>query len=165
MFIDCASPTWDEEDRLAALRRYSILDTPPEADFDDIVRLTARVCQTPVALITLVDNRRQWFKAEIGLGVRETPLVASICAKAILQPELLVVPDTTKDPRFKGNPLVQGEPHLRFYAGAPLQTPAGLPLGMLCVLDTKPRDLDEEQRLTLTTLERFPLTQVHILRL
>src|SRR4028119_742181 len=113
VFQSVSSPTWHENDRLKALRCYGILDTPPEADFDNIVRLAARVCQTPVALITLVDDRRQWFKAEIGLGVRETPLVTSICAKAILQPELLVVPDTTKDPRLKGNPLVQGEPHLR----------------------------------------------------
>jgi GAF domain-containing protein len=164
VFQSVSSPTWHEDDRLKALRCYGILDTPPEADFDDIVRLAARVCQTPVALITLVDDRRQWFKAEIGLGVHETPLVTSICAKAILQPELLVVPDTTKDPRFKGNPLVQGEPHLRFYAGAPLQTPAGLPLGMLCVLDTKPRDLDEEQRLTLTTLARQVMAQLELRR-
>jgi two-component sensor histidine kinase len=158
------SPPWNEDDRLAALRCYGILDTPPEPDFDDIVRLAARVCQTPIALITLIDDRRQWFKAEIGLGVRETPLVASICAKAILQRELVVVPDTTNDPRFRDNPLVQGEPHLRFYAGAPLKTPAGLPLGMLCVLDTKSRDLDEEQRLTLTTLARQVMAQLELRR-
>jgi GAF domain-containing protein len=158
------SPRWNEEDRLAALRRYCILDTPPEPDFDDLVRLAAQVCQTPVALITLVDDRRQWFKAELGLGVRETPLVASICATAILQPGLFVVPDTTKDPRFAGNPLVQGEPHLRFYAGARLETPQGLPLGTLCVLDTKPRDLNEEQRFTLMTLARQVMGQLELRR-
>src|SRR5918997_4019277 len=93
--------TWNEEDRLAALRRYSILDTPPEPVFDDLVRLAAQVCQTPIALITLIDDRRQWFKAEIGLGLRETPLDLSICAKAILQPGLFIVPDTSKDQPFR----------------------------------------------------------------
>ncbi len=157
-------PTWDEEDRLAALKRYRILDTPPEPDFDDIARLAAQACQTPVALITLVDDRRQWFKAELGLGVRETSLVASICATAILQPGLFIVPDTTKDPRFAGNPLVQGEPHLRFYAGAPLETPEGLRLGTLCVLDTMPRDLNEGQRFTLTVLARQVMAQLELRR-
>jgi two-component sensor histidine kinase len=164
VFIDCASPTWDEEDRLAALRRYSILDTPPEADFDDIVRLAAQVCQCPIALISLIDDRRQWFKAEVGLGVRETPLVASICTKAILQPGLFIVPDTTEDPRFASTPLVQGEPHLRFYAGAPLKTPDGLPLGTLCVLDTKPRNLTPEQQFTVTTLARQVVIQLELRR-
>lgn len=140
------TPAWDEAERLAALRRYAILDTPPEPDFDDLVRVAAQVCQTPVSLISLVDQGRQWFKAEIGLGKHETPLVESICATAILQPRLFVVPDAAQDPRFEGNPLVQGEPHLRFYAGALLESPEGLPLGTLCVLDTKPRDLTEEQR-------------------
>lgn len=164
MFIDCASPTWDEEDRLAALRRYSILDTPPEADFDDIVRLAAQVCRCPIAMISLIDDRRQWFKAELGLGIRETPLVASICARAILQPSLFIVPDTTEDPRFKSNPLVLGAPHLRFYAGAPLKTPEGLPFGTLCVLDTKPRDLTPEQHFTITTLARQVMAQLELRR-
>src|SRR4051794_22050352 len=99
---------WDENERIAALHSYGILDTPPEADFDDVARLAAQVCDTPIALITLVDDRRQWFKAEIGLGLRETPLGASICAKAILQPGLFIVPDATKDRRFRFNPLVGG---------------------------------------------------------
>ncbi len=157
-------PAWNEEERLAALKRYTILDTPPEPDFDDLVRLAAQVCQTPVALITLVDERRQWFKAELGLGVRETPLVASICATAILQPGLFIVPDTTEDPRFAGNPLVQGEPHLRFYAGAVLRTPDGVPLGALCVLDCVPRDPTEEQASTLTTLARQVMSQLELRR-
>jgi two-component sensor histidine kinase len=164
VFIDCASPTWDEDDRLAALRRYSILDTPPEPDFDDIVRLAAQVCRCPIALISLIDDRRQWFKAELGLGIRETPLVASICARAILQPRLFMVRDTTEDPRFQSNSLVVGAPHLRFYAGAPLKTPEGLPLGTLCVLDTKPRDLTPEQQFSLATLARSVETQLELRR-
>lgn len=154
-----------QEDRLAALRRYAILDTPPEPEFDNIVRLAALVCQTPVALISLVEDRRQWFKAEFGLGVRETSLVESMCAKAILGPGLLIVPDATRDHRFDDNPLVQGSPHLRFYAGARLDTPDGLPLGALCVLDTVPRaDLTEEQKFALTALAGQVMAQLELRR-
>ena len=128
-------PGWEESDRLAALRSYRVLDTPPEPQFDDLVQVAARVCQTPIAIVNLIEERRQWFKAEIGLGVREMPLDVSICSTAILQPGLFVVPDLTKDPRFNCNPLVTGEPRLRFYAGALLESPNGLPLGTLCVLD------------------------------
>ena len=116
---------WDEAKRLAALRSYGILDTPLEQGFDDVVRIAAYVCNAPISVINLIDDDRQWFKAEIGLGVRETPLDVSICAHAILQPGLFVVPDTTKDPRFASNPLVTGEPNLRFYAGALLETQIG----------------------------------------
>ncbi len=154
-----------EEDRLAALRRYAILDTPREPAFDDIVCLAAQVCRTPVALISLVEDRRQWFKAEFGLGLRETSLVESICASAILQPGILVVPDTTRDHRFDDNPLVRGNPYLRFYAGARLETPEGLPLGALCVLDTAPREgLTEQQRFTLVTLARQVMAQLELRR-
>lgn len=156
---------WVEEDRLAALRRYAILDTPREPAFDDIVCLAAQVCRTPVALISLVEDRRQWFKAELGLGIRETSLVESICASAILQPGILVVPDTTKDHRFDDNPLVRGNPYLRFYAGARLETPEGLPLGALCVLDTAPREeLTEQQRFALVTLARQVMAQLELRR-
>jgi two-component sensor histidine kinase len=132
--------------RLASLRRYEILDTTPEADFDDIVQVVAMICKAPVCTISLVDEGRQWFKAKVGFNYTETPRDSSICAHAILQPGLFVVPDTTKDERFRDNPGVTGAPHVRFYAGAPLRTPEGLPLGTVCVLDTKPRDLDESQR-------------------
>jgi GAF domain-containing protein len=115
--VDEAGLSWNEKQRLAALRSYRILDTPPEPEYDDVVRLAAQVCRTPVALITLVDEHRQWFKAEIGLGLRETPLEASICSTAILQPDLFVVRDTTRDERFHCNPLVTGGLKLRFYAG------------------------------------------------
>jgi two-component sensor histidine kinase len=148
---------------LAALRRYAILDTPCEPDFDNIVRLAAQACEAPVAVISLVDGRRQWFKAEVGLDVRETSLVESMCAQAILQPGLLIVPDATKDLRFDDNPLVQGAPHLRFYAGARLETPEGLPLGALCVLDTKAREgLSGQQHFALTALARQVMAQIEL---
>jgi two-component sensor histidine kinase len=157
-------PAWKEKDRLAALRSYRVLDTSPEPAFDDLVRLAARACQTPMALISLIDERRQWFKAEVGLGVRETPLDRSICLSAMLLPGLTIVPDLTEAPRFARNPLVTGEPHLRFYAGAVLRTPDGVPLGALCVLDCVPRDLTEEQASTLTALARQVMSQLELRR-
>ncbi|MEO8318582.1 MAG: histidine kinase dimerization/phosphoacceptor domain -containing protein [Bradyrhizobium sp.] len=135
-----------EKQRIAALRSYEILDTPREEEFDDIVRVVSAICETPISVINLIDHGRQWFKAEIGLGVRETPLPASICAHAILQPGLFVIPDTLNDRRFSDNPLVTGDPHLRFYAGALLETSEGLPLGTICVLDYKPRQLNDNQK-------------------
>jgi two-component sensor histidine kinase len=134
-----------EEYRLGSLRNYGILDTPREADFDEVVKVASAVCGTPISVINLIDQGRQWFKAEVGLGVRETPLDSSICAHAILQRGLFVVPDTTLDSRFCDNALVVGDPHLRFYAGALLESPEGFPLGTVCVLDYKPRELDETQ--------------------
>jgi len=100
-----------EEYRLAALRHYGILDTPREADFDEVVEVASAICGTPISVINLIDQGRQWFKAEVGLGVRETPIASSICAHAILQPGLFVIPDTTQDPRFADNPLVTGDPY------------------------------------------------------
>ena len=157
-------PALTESERLAALRSYRVLDTPSEPTFDDLVQLAARACQTPVALISLIDERRQWFKAQVGLGVRETPLDRSICLSAMLLPGLTIVPDLTEDPRFVGNPLVTGEPHLRFYAGAVLRTPDGVPLGALCVLDHMPRDLTQEQASTLTLLARQVMSQLELRR-
>jgi two-component sensor histidine kinase len=145
-----------EEQRLAALRHYQILDTPREKEFDDIVRVVSAICEAPVSVINLIDEGRQWFKAEVGLGVRETPLPASICAHAILQHGLFVVPDTLADRRFSDNPLVIGDPGFRFYAGALLETSQGFPLGTLCVLDYKPRTLNENQ----TALLRLMASQV-----
>jgi two-component sensor histidine kinase len=155
---------WTESDRLAALRSYRVLDTPPEPAFDALVQLAARACQTPMGLISLIDERRQWFKAEVGLGARETPLDRSICLSAMLQPGLTVVPDLMKDPRFARNPLVTGEPHLRFYAGAVLRTRDGVPLGALCVLDRVPRDLSEDQTFTLETLAQQVMSQLELRR-
>jgi two-component sensor histidine kinase len=141
-----------------------MLDTPPEPDFDALVQLAARVCRAPVAWISLIDDRRQWFKAEVGLGVRETPLDRSICLRAMLQLGLTVVSDLTQDPQFACNPLITGEPHLRFYAGAVLRTPEGLPLGALCVLDHVPRELTEDQAFTLTTLAQQVMSQLELRR-
>ena len=143
-----------EKERLAALRRYQILDTPREEEFDEFSRLAAFICNTPISAISLVDENRQWFKAEVGLGIRETPLDRSICKEAMLQSGLVVIPDTRADPRFADNPLVKGEPFLQFYAGAALETEDGRPLGMLCVLDHRPRQLTNEQGLALTVLAR-----------
>lgn len=157
-------PSWTETDRLAVLRSFRILDTPPEPAFDGLVELAARACQTPIALISLIDERRQWFKAEAGLGVRETPLDRSICLSAMLRPGLTVVPDLTDDPCFARNALVTGEPHLRFYAGAVLRTPDGVPLGALCVLDHVARDLTDEQASTLTLLSRQVMSQLELRR-
>ncbi len=153
--------------RLDALRRYQILDTPPEQAFDDLCAIAARVCRAPIAVVNLVEETRQFFKAEIGLGVRETPVDISICAHAILQRDLFVVPDTTRDPRFACNPLVAGPPHLRFYAGALLETPEGIPIGTVCVLDyeARPAGLTDEQADTLGALARQAMTQLEHRRL
>jgi len=125
--------------RLAALAGYDIIDTAPEKGFDDIVVLARNACDTPVALVSLVAADRQWFKARVGFEPCETALNASVCAHALVEPDLLVIPDLAIDPRTRENPLVTGEPHIRFYAGAPLRTPDGLVLGSLCAIDTKPR--------------------------
>jgi signal transduction histidine kinase/DNA-binding response OmpR family regulator/HPt (histidine-containing phosphotransfer) domain-containing protein len=136
----------DEAQRLAALRRYHILDTLPESDFDDLTRLAAEICGTPIALISLVDADRQWFKSRVGIASTETPRDIAFCAHGILQPDqLFVVPDARADDRFVDNPLVTSDPHVRYYAGAPLLTPDQQPLGMLCVMDRIPRDLTPAQ--------------------
>lgn len=152
-------PTFEAR-RSRALHGYDVLDTPPEAEFDDLARIASEVCGTPIAVVNLVDTHRQFFKAEVGLGVRETPLETSFCGHAILTEDLMVVPDATQDPRFAGNPLVTGEPGLRFYAGALLKTPDGLPIGTMCVLDYVPRILDPMQLRTLTLLARQAMTQL-----
>jgi len=154
----------NEVERLQALRSYGILDTAVEAAFDDITRIACHVCLTPISLISLVDADRQWFKSEIGLGIRQTPLQHSICAHALFEHSFLEVPDASKDPRFECNPLVTGKPFIRFYAGALLRTPDGLPLGTVCVLDSKPRTLSTEQRDILTALARQVMSQMELRR-
>lgn len=144
----------NEQERLSALHRYSILDTPHEAIFDDLTKLAAGICETPVALISLVDEERQWFKSVVGVQLCETPRDISFCHHTIKTGEVFEVRDTSKDERFRGNPLVTGEPHIRFYAGAPLVTPDGYRLGALCVIDHVPRELSESQRDSLKRLAR-----------
>jgi two-component sensor histidine kinase len=152
------------DDRIAALRDYDILDTPEESDFDDLVELASRLCGTPIAVINLIDVDRQWFKAEVGLGVRETPLETSLCSHAILEKGFMEIPDTLQDRRMRDNGLVVGDPGLRFYAGALLLTPDGLPLGTLCVLDYQPRELDDLQRHALRVLAKQVMTQLELRR-
>lgn len=151
-------------ERLEALYRYGILDTPVEPDFDAITALAARICETPVSLITFVDRKRQWFKSAFGTDLKETNLEVSTCAHAILQQDLFVVPDTQMDDRLKDNPFVTGDPHMRFYAGALLETPDGYPLGTMCVLDYKPRDLTENQRNLLQILARQVMNMLEVRR-
>ncbi|WP_422931397.1 PAS domain S-box protein [Singulisphaera sp. PoT] len=150
----------DELARLAALGRYAILDTGPEQAFDDLVRLAAFICGAPIALISLVDADRQWFKARYGLGVVETPRDVSFCSHAILGEGTFVVPDAALDDRFARNPLVTGDPGIRFYAGSPLVDPAGHPLGTLCVLDRVPRELGPAQLEMLRALGRQAMAQL-----
>ena len=152
----------NEAARVAALDRYAILDTEPEQSFDDLVILAAHVCKTPMASLTLVDDHRQWFKSAVGVQVRETPREISFCAHAIEQDGLFIIPDTLQDPRFKDNPLVSGEPHARFYAGAPLVNDDGFALGTLCVVDRLPRHLEEEQKMALTSLSRLAMRQIEL---
>lgn len=154
-----------EAERLAALDSYDILNTSPEREFDDIVRLASTICQTPVALISFVEEGRQWFKSKLGVDISETGLDASICAHALLESDYMEVPDTTKDKRTIDNPLVAGDPHLRFYAGATLHTPDGLPLGTVCTLDYKPRHLSEEQKESLKILARQVMKLLELRRI
>jgi signal transduction histidine kinase len=146
----------NETQRLDALRALDILDTMPEVEYDDFTMLASRICGTPIALISLIDEKRQWFKSRIGLDAQETSRNVAFCSHAILPnpPELLEVDNATNDPRFHDNPLVTGAPHIRFYAGAPLITEDNLPMGTLCVIDREPRHLSASQRDALQALAR-----------
>ncbi len=155
----------NEAARLAALRRYRILDTPPEEAFDRFVRLAARLLGTPAAMISLVDGERQWFKARQGWTISETPRQHAFCAHAILDEQVLIVEDAMADRRFRANPLVTSAPHLRFYAGAPLQTPTGERIGTLCVADFAPRRLPEAQVQALQELAQLVVDQLEVRRL
>src|SRR6478672_400969 len=158
-------PEVDEQARLTALRSYQILDTEPEAAFDDLTLLASQICGTPMALITLIDEDRQWFKSERGIGIRETERSVAFCTHAIKQPgRIMEVPDTREDARFRENPFVTGQPHIRFYAGAPLVTPDGYALGTLCVVDKVPRELRPEQQQALRVLARHVMTQLELRR-
>ncbi|MGB3200033.1 MAG: GAF domain-containing protein [Nodosilinea sp.] len=140
------------------------MDTPDEHSYDDITSLAAYICDVPIALISLVDADRQWFKSVVGLVPRQTNRDVSFCAHAILRPNVMIVNDAAKDERFANNPLVTGEPGIRFYAGVPLISPDGHPLGTLCVIDRKPRTLDDHQIQTLEALARQVVVQLELQR-
>jgi len=143
----------NESRRLKALKEYSILDTLPEEEYDDITKLASRICETSISTISLIDEKRQWFKSKVGLNVRETSRNDSFCAHAIIEPDkIFTVKDSRLDSRFSDNPLVVGEPHVIFYTGVPLVSPEGLPLGTLCVIDDKPKELNDEQLVALQAL-------------
>ncbi len=170
----------NEDARVIALDKYAILDTDPEQFFDDLTLLASHVCNTPIALISLVDEDRQWFKSRVGLDASETSrdiafcstailqsdvfVVPDVCSTAILQSDVFVVPDALADERFRDNPLVVSDPHIRFYAGAPLINEDGYALGTLCVVDRAPRELAPEQKEALKALSRLVLAQLEFRR-
>jgi GAF domain-containing protein len=154
----------NEARRLKVLWQYDVLDTVPEEVFDDLTELAARICEAPIALISLIDEDRQWFKAKVGVTLNETSRDISFCAHAIQQTDLFIIPDATLDERFANNPLVTSDPKIRFYAGAPLITPDGYALGTLCVIDKVPREMREEQKHALRVLARHVMTQLELRR-
>ncbi|MBL8428734.1 MAG: PAS domain S-box protein [Dechloromonas sp.] len=155
----------NELQRLQALQSYAVLDTPDESLLDDLTQLASQICQTPIALVSLVDGERQWFKSKVGLGARQTPRDLAFCAHAILQPDqVFQVPDARLDPRFADNALVTSEPHVCFYAGTSLLTPDQFPLGTLCVIDHVPRQLTDSQLEALKTLGRHVMAVLELNR-
>ncbi len=151
-----------EIERLEELRRYDILDTEREKDFDELVEIASDICEVPVSVVNFIDEGRQWFKAEIGLGVRSTPIETSLCGHVILQGDFVEISDTLLDERMADNPLCIAEPGFRFYAGAVLKGANGLPLGTLCVLDHKPRTLTDRQRKILKVLSKHVMRELNL---
>ena len=163
--MSSGQPTLKDDSRLAALEKYDILDTLPELAFDDITALAAQICETPVAMISLIDKNRQWFKAKIGIDMSETPRKIAFCDHAIQYQDLFIVPDATKDSRFKDNPLVTSKPNICFYAGIPLVNPEGVVIGTLCVIDHKPRTLTYMQEQALRMLGRQVIMLLELRRM
>ncbi len=157
-------PLQDETMRLQALRDYKILDTSPEKAYDEVIFLASYICGTPIALVSLIDANRQWFKAKQGIDANETPREIAFCSHAIQQTDLFIVPDVTADSRFANNPFVTGEPKIRFYAGMPLITPGGMALGTVCVIDRVPRELSEPQKEALRALARQVVSLLELRR-
>src|ERR1043165_6351566 len=153
-----------EPQRLAALRSYGVLDSPPDAELDQITLLASQICGTPIALISLIDSDRQWFKSKVGLTLSESSRVIAFCAHAIMQHDLFIVPDALKDRRFARNPLVISAPNIRFYAGAPLVSPDRHALGTLCVIDRVPRQLTTDQEMALRALSQLVMTHLDLHR-
>jgi GAF domain-containing protein len=154
----------NERRRLEVLWQYDLLDSPPEQPLEDLTELARCICETPIALISLVDEHRQWFKARLGVTEKETARDISFCTHAILQNAVMIVPDAHQDPRFANSPLVTSSPYIRFYAGAPLITPDGHALGTLCVVDHVPRQLTERQIRALETLARVVMSYLDLRR-
>ena len=154
----------NESERLAALREYHILDTSGEQAYDDLTALAAYLCETPIAMISLVDESRQWFKSRVGLNTQETPRDVAFCAHAILQSEPLIVRDALKDVRFADSALVTRSPYIRFYAGYPLASPEGFTLGTLCAIDRKPRQLSPGQMKAMSSLARQVMALLELRR-
>jgi GAF domain-containing protein len=154
----------NEAARLAELEQYNILDTGAEEAFDGLTLLAAQICDTPIALVSLIDAHRQWFKAKVGIDAPETPRDIAFCAHAIHQSEILIVPDTMHDPRFADNPLVTMDPNIRFYASLPLITPTGHAMGTLCVIDRMPKQLTYDQMTALRILGQQVVSQLELRR-
>jgi two-component system, NtrC family, sensor kinase len=154
----------NEADRLDTLHHYEIMDTSPEEAFDHITGLATRICETPMAMINLIDSNRQWFKSKVGFDISEMTRDVGLCPHAILKPGPFIINDTTQDARFADDPVVTSEPHIRFFAAAPLITPGGHAIGTLCVMDREPRNLGREQTEALRFLARQVVSLLELRR-